>query len=85
MSSSHLLLCVCGSRSCFCFFVQEEGDHYGARDAFCQARAIFTDRFGKNDPRARGAAAAAVAAQRMTPPPSPAAGRAFNARQDAAR
>ena len=74
----------------FCFltrlaFAQEEGDHHGARYAFSQARAIFTDRFGRNDPRARGAAAAAVAAQRMTAPPSPAVGRAFNARQGAAR
>eukprot|EP00903_Cladosiphon_okamuranus_P011996 g11265.t1 len=65
---------------------KEEGDHNGARDAFSQARAIFTDRFGRSDPRAKGAAAAAaVAAQRTTAPPSPAAGRAFNARQEVAR
>lgn len=65
-------------------FLQEEGDHSGARAAFSQARAIFTDRFGRNDPRSRGAAAAAVAAHRKAPPPSPATGRAFRARNEAA-
>ncbi len=65
--------------------LQEEGDYHGAKNAFSQARAIFTDRFGKHDHRARSAAASAVAAHRMTAPPSPAVGRAFNARKEAMR
>lgn len=43
-------------------FFQEAGDYAGARDAFSRARAVFVDRFGKNDARARSAMAAALGA-----------------------
>lgn len=60
-------------------FFQEDGDYTGAREAYSRARAVFTDRFGRNDPRARSAAASATAAHRKTTPPTPASGRSFNA------
>lgn len=44
--------------------VQGCGDHAGARDAFSRARVVFSDRYGKNDARARSAATAAMAAHR---------------------
>lgn len=48
---------------------QRSEDYLGARAAFSRARTIFADRYGKNDSRAKSAAASAIDAHRRTPHP----------------